>query len=404
MKRLFFLPLFLCWTVAFGQVLTAEDSLTAGVLRRPGQQTVLSGYGEAQATYDAANKTASASLSRVVLFVGHRFNRRIQLFTELELENAKVTGGFSGEVAMEQAFIKFGLSNDAYLVAGLFIPRIGIINENHLPTTFHGTTRPELEQQLIPATWRELGVGLYGQVRRVPGLNYSIGLVNGLNGSQLIGGQGLGPAKYEGSNASMRNIALTGALLQYAGNWRLQLSGYYGGATGVNNRTADSLGLSTGPFGTPVALVEANAIYRGPKGFECRALASRIALPDAAALNSAYARNTPAQMQGAYVEAGYDVLARHPEKNRKLIAWARAEYLDLNSRLPENGIANGASKKTYVRTGITYQPTPGVVVKAEYRHQSTGAYNPDLILNPIPTAPAYLRQRDFVSIGLGYSF
>jgi len=404
----FFIALFFvgCCASATAQVLTAEDSLSAGILRRPGQQTVLSGYGEAEATYDAATKTAKADLTRNILFLGHRFNRRIQFFSELELEHARVEAGEpGGEISLEQAFIKFGLSNDVYLVAGLFIPRIGIINENHLPTTFNGTLRPFVERDLIPATWREMGIGLYGQVNKIPGLNYSLGIMNGLDGSQLQGGKGLREARYKGQSASSRNIAITGALLYYVGNWRLQASTYYGGSIGLPNSTADSLNLATGGFANPVMLNEVNAIYRGKNGLHVQALATHISIPDAQALNAAFANNTPEGMQGAYLEVGYDVLARKANNGgRKCTFWGRYEYLDLNSSLPENGIANKALERRYVRGGLTYAPVSGVVVKAEYRHQSTGNFNQALIVNPLPNAPAYLTERNFVSLGIGYSF
>jgi hypothetical protein len=34
---------------------------------------------------------------------------------------------------MEQAYLKFNLNAKQYLVAGLFVPRTGLLNENHLP-------------------------------------------------------------------------------------------------------------------------------------------------------------------------------------------------------------------------------------------------------------------------------
>jgi hypothetical protein len=65
------------------------------------------------------------------------------------------------------------INRNNYIVGGLFIPRIGITNENHLPTTFNSNDRPFVEQFVIPATWRELGISVYGQIPKIPGLNYS---------------------------------------------------------------------------------------------------------------------------------------------------------------------------------------------------------------------------------------
>ncbi len=161
------LVLFLFCLASRAQVITHEDSLNAGLTPKSAA-TVLSGYGQAKVQYDLRTKTGVADITRNVMFFGHRFSNNISFFSELELENAKVTNGNpSGEISMEQLFLKFNLSRNMYLVAGLFIPRIGIINENHLPTTFNSNDRPFVEQFIIPATWRELGTALYGQVPAV---------------------------------------------------------------------------------------------------------------------------------------------------------------------------------------------------------------------------------------------
>src|ERR1044072_2787487 len=130
-------------TNAQNLVLTNEDSLNAGTAKN---KTVISGYGDAFYQRDFNLAQSRASLERVVLFIGHRFNEKISLFTEMELENALVMSsgesdegaGGGGEISMEQAYLKFNLNARQYIVAGLFIPRIGILNENHLPVNFNG--------------------------------------------------------------------------------------------------------------------------------------------------------------------------------------------------------------------------------------------------------------------------
>ena len=155
------------------QVLTKEDSLAAGLIAS-NNSTVLSGYGSFNYENNITNETATINVDRLVLFVGHKFTKKISFFSELEIEDAKVVGGkASGEFSLEQAFLKFNINRSNYLTAGLFIPRIGIINENHLPNTFNGNKRPMVETLLIPSTWRELGVGFYGTSNRIAGLNYS---------------------------------------------------------------------------------------------------------------------------------------------------------------------------------------------------------------------------------------
>ena len=175
-------------TNAQNLIFTNEDSLAQGISK---QKTVISGYGSAAYQRDFNQKQATITLERAVFFVGHQFNSKISVFTELEVENAKVEGGAEGgEIAMEQAFLKFNLNPHQYIIAGLFVPRIGILNENHLPVNFNGVERPLVEQLIIPATWRELGVGFYGKSTKMP-LNYSIAIMNGLNSEAFEHGTGI---------------------------------------------------------------------------------------------------------------------------------------------------------------------------------------------------------------------
>lgn len=385
------------------QFLTREDSLNAG-LQASTKAVILAGYGEAKVSYNASYGTGTASLTRNVLFVGYRFAPRVTFFSELEVENAKVAPGSVGELAMEQCVLKFDLNRNHYLLAGLFIPRVGFLNENHLPTTFNGNDRYHLETTLLPSTWREIGVGYYGSSNAVPGLNWSLGLMNGLNGAGLQGGTGLAAGRFEGSLATANNIGLTGSLLYFRGGLRLQASGFYGGSVGLPTRVADSLALTGGPFGTPVSLVEANAQYRH-RGWVIRALAAASAIPDAADLNAAYATNTPEQMYGFLGEVSYNLLAkRHPDQSRQLNLFARYEWMDLMAKVPENGIRDLQHKRSYIVAGVTYMPVRGVVLKFDWKRMQTGTPNPALIFNPNPSMPAYLPTQYIYQLGMAYSF
>ena len=122
-------------TKAQQQIFTNEDSFNSGTSTN---KTVISGYGSAAYQRDFNAKQSSVTLERVVLFVGHQFNKKIAFFSEMEIENAKVERGEDNgaEIAMEQAFLKFNLNSKQYIRQ--FIPRIGILNENHLPVNFNG--------------------------------------------------------------------------------------------------------------------------------------------------------------------------------------------------------------------------------------------------------------------------
>lgn len=388
----------------FAQVLTAEDSLAAG-LQADDRKTYLSGYGELKVQYDMALNTGTANLTRNVLFVGHRFNRKLSFFSEMELENASVQGGtVGGELSMEQLFLKFDLNKDVYLVGGLFIPRLGIINENHLPTTFNGNDRPFVEQLVIPSTWREIGVGMYGRSARIPGLNWSMALQTGLDASAFVNGSGIREGRQGGSTATASNLGVSGALLYYWNDLRVQASGYYGGAAGLTQREADSLQLDYGMFGTPITLLEADAQWR-TDAWSVKALVVNVSIPDAERINRAYANNTPERMTGAYAEAGFDLLTLWGKgKDRDLTAFARYENVNMEAALPENGIPNGVNQQQYFVAGLVYKPVTGISVKVDHVTRITGEPNPDLMVNPYPQAMPYFSTNGFLNIGLAYSF
>lgn len=411
MRNCFLVLLFVCvYSSGFSQVLTSEDSLAAGLIAKD-QATIFSGYGEAKYSYDIQRVTSQASLKRAVLFVGHKFNNKISLFTEMELEDAVVAGGAgsdegnreSGGISMEQAFLKFDINPNTYIVGGLFIPRIGITNENHLPTTFNGTDRPYVEQFVIPATWREIGVGLYGTIPTIQGLNYSLGLTNGLNSGNFTNGSGIRSGRQLGSKTRGFNLALTGSLLYYTGKFRLQASGYIGGSTGEEQRVADSLLLDSGPFANPVQLGEANLQYNDG-ALSLKALAAFVHISKADEINRAYANNTPENIAGAYAEAAYNLFYAKYKNEKALNVFARYEYLNLSSSVAKNGVQNDANRQHYIIAGITFKPIRGVAVKADYTHRTTGEQNPALIVTPFPQQVPYFKSNGFINVGVAYNF
>lgn len=380
---------------------TSEDSLNNNLSKN---STTIGGYGDAFYQRNNNLGTSKIDLERFVLFTGHKFNDKVSFFSELEVEDAKVTGGESGgEVSVEQAYLKFNLNPNQYIVAGLIIPRIGILNDNHLPNTFNGNERNYVETFIIPTTWRELGVGLFGTINGLP-LNYSVGLMNGLNGSGFEHGAGLESGKFEGKNATANNLAVTASLQYYQGNFKAQLSGYYGGTVGESKRKADSLGLNSGIFGTPVALGEGDVQY-AKGGFSAKALATIVSIPDASNINRAFASNTPQTEYGAYLELAYDLLFLNKRPHeQQFIVFARDERFDMNYRIPANGIYDGTLDQNHIVAGFSYLPNKNVIIKADVRFITTGKQNPDLIANPNPAAAPYQINNNLVDLGIGFSF
>ncbi|HLK27903.1 MAG TPA: hypothetical protein VKT28_04935, partial [Puia sp.] len=272
-----------------------------------------------------------------------------------------------------------------------------------LPVNFNGVERPMVETLIIPATWRELGIGFYGSSDRLP-LNYSIALLNGLNSADLSHGNGIRDARAEGNLATANNLAVTASVQYSVGDLKFQVSGYMGGTVGLRKTAADSLGLNSGGFGTPLYLGEANVQYANG-GFSAKAIYARIYYPDAEKINAAYAKNISTGMYGSYIEAGYDLLY-HRQKKAQCIAFARAEFLDMNATIPTppKAIYDGTEKQTHIIAGFSYLPIPNVVIKADVRLLHTGPQNNELVINPPPNALPYKQSNQFLNIGIGYSF
>jgi hypothetical protein len=382
-------------------ITTSEDSLNNDLSR---SSTTIGGYGNAFYQRNSNQETSKIDLERFVLFTGHKFNDKISVFSELEVEDAKVTGGENGgEVSIEQAYLKFNLNANQYITAGLFLPRIGILNENHLPNTFNGNERNYVETFILPSTWRELGVGFYGNANNLP-LNYSVAVVNGLSSGMFEHGDGIREGRFEGRNATGNNLAATAAVQYFPGKFKFQVSGYYGGTVGASKRKADSLGLNAGIFGTPVAIGEADMQYAN-NGLEIRVLGTVVSIPDASNINRAYANNTPQTEYGAYAEVGYDILHRAGNLNKKqLILFVRDEKFNVNAQVPSNGVIDGTLNQNHVVAGFTYLPIRNVAIKADVRFVHTGNQNPELIINPNPVALPYQPNYNLVDLGVAFSF
>ncbi|HRH67756.1 MAG TPA: hypothetical protein PLU53_15780, partial [Bacteroidia bacterium] len=232
----------------------------------------------------------------------------------------------------------------------------------------------------------------------------SAAIVNGLNSEEINAEKGLRDARFEGREATANNLAVTGSLLYYWKSLRVQVSGYYGGSVGLSSREADSLQLESGIFGTPVSLVEANFSYQ-KKGWSLKGLFTVANIPDANRINRAYAKNCPEQMTGYYAEAGYNVLRLFNDSTRKnLSLFLRYESVQINDKMPENGIRNEMNNQTFLTAGINYTPVHGVVIKADVNLKHTGVPNPVLQSIPFPEALPYEQDQTIFSLGLGYSF
>ncbi len=315
------------------------------------------------------NKESGDSLRpdfhRFVLLFGHSFSDRIKFWSELEVEHALVEGGQeSGEVALEQAYLDFLITPKFNLRAGMLLTPVGIVNERHEPPSFNGVERPFVESIILPTTWRELGVGITGDLGS--GFRYRTYLTSSLDASRFNAEFGIAEGKTSGFEASMRNPA-TVARVEFAGIRRLTLgASLYSGLAGFNTSGVNPR--------VTIANVDGRYSYRR---FDFRALYANTWISRAAELNRLLRRqtgvnpNVASQMRGYYMEPAVHLLPRRFRHD--LIAFSRFERYNTQQKMPSGYLPLDQFNRSSWVTGLTYKPVPDVAIKFDYvfnRNQS----------------------------------
>jgi hypothetical protein len=357
---------------------TAEPvDLTRGLQEerfRRAHKTSIGGYGELHYNRfhpEGQDSSAMLDLHRLVLFVAHNFTEQIRFYTEIEVEHAYVSTGRAGEVGVEQAFVDWQFSESVGLRAGIVLVPMGIINQWHEPPVFNGVERPAFARSIIPSTWREGGIGLFGKPAEE--MSYELYLVGGLDPLRFSASTGLRGGRQAVAEARADSLALTGRF-----EWEPRLAtvagaSFYAGTAGGNADLFDDTGA---PLELSVPVLGGALDVRTRIGaIEARAEIAGFAIGDTARLRDARDRtgmtvigpDAPSRILGGYLEAGYDLLSLARRGPHQLIAFARFERndtmyrVDGRARTPADD-ARGIND--YV-VGLTYRPIPALVFKGD---------------------------------------
>ncbi|MGH7514486.1 MAG: hypothetical protein ACREOQ_16360 [Gemmatimonadales bacterium] len=358
---------------------------TAAAAQEEEEHTTIGGYGEVHYTNLSGPDTpGEVNVARFVVFLAHSFNEKVSFRSELEVEDTKVAGGEpGGEVALEQIYLDYRLSPAATIRAGLVLPPIGIINETHEPPTFNGVDRPQFDNDVIPTTWRDIGVGLVGSIPGGSGLNYRVYLLNGLLASGFSAAEGIRNGRQEGRDASFANPSLTGRLEWARPGFRVGGSFWYGGSA------AQDPALGTGTFDNAVALVSADARYDvGPLMF--RGVVANVSIADADRINAAYGGQVGSRIAGGYVEGAYNLLAAlAPQSTQRLNAFIRHERYNTQAGVPAAVVRDDTLARRITTFGLSYKPAYNVVFKGDYQLRRNRAG---------------VGQDEQLALGVGYQF
>ena len=344
------------------QVQSAKPNNAASDIQSLTENTTIGGYGNLNYGNFSGGATAKdqIDLQRFVLFFGHKFNDMVSFKSEFEIEHAISSSSDAGEAEVEQAYLDFHFTDKVNAKVGLFLIPAGLLNETHEPPTFFGVERNQIESRIIPTTWREAGVAMYGEV--LPALKYQVGVTTGFSAKKfddpLIG---IKSAHQEGQLADAEDLSLHAAL-NYTG-----INGLLVGGSIFTGNTGQS---EPGIGNARLTLWDLHTRYQ-TGNWDLRALYARGHLGDAADINTVFAANNPGKdanapsaFYGWFVEA-----ANHVWKSGEMdfAPFIRYEKYDSQASLPFNSVRVDSSKNKVWTAGANFWATPQVVLKADYQ-------------------------------------
>ena len=381
--------------------LQAQDSVTS----QP--RLTVGGYGEAVYTrnfysdnmfrYSHADRYKDSpshgrlDLPHVVINLGYDFGKGWSMGSEIEFEHggnevaveieAEETGEFEheiergGEVALEQFWLQKSFGKCFNIRMGHIIVPVGQTNNAHLPTQFFTCYRPGGEFTILPCTWHETGISLWG---RLGDWRYEAVVVPSLNSNMFNNANWVKNGSASGYEFRVAN-RLAGALRidNYSiPHFHWGVSGYIGN-TFNNDIVTNESERYRNVKGT-VVIGTAEFDYNA-HGLVVRGNFDYGHLGEAATI-SAYNKNQNHQSFSPYPrslvgeaaiayggEIAYDIM-RPMRRNdgQQLYLFGRYDYYD--SYIPyQNAISLYEWTERHVMTlGVNYYPIKQVVIKAEY--------------------------------------
>ncbi len=107
---------------------------------------------------DGVSEGHQFQMRRLTLFIASTISRRIKFLSEIEFEDG------TKEINIEFASVDFEFHPMLNFRGGIVMNPIGAFNQNHDGPKWEFIDRPISATQLLPATWSNVGFGLYGKL------------------------------------------------------------------------------------------------------------------------------------------------------------------------------------------------------------------------------------------------
>lgn len=327
----------------------------------------IGGYLEAQYQHlgtDGISDGHQFQFQRMTLFVSASIARRIKFLSEIEFED----GG--KEIGIEFAAADFELDPLLNFRAGIIMNPIGAFNQNHDGPKWEFNARPVSATQMLPATWSNVGAGLYGKkYLRQWVVAYEAYLTNGFDDRIIDNGTGRtflaatkdNPERFFESNSGLPMTTIKGEVRSYT--WGEVGVSWMGGV--YNRFQVDGIRLA------PKRRVDVFAVdynTRLPKlGTYLIGEYAWVRTDVPASLQPAYAT----RQSGGFLDIVQPIykgkIFRYAQSELRLSA--RLEYVDFNvGQFSETGQQRGDDFKALV-LGFSWRPVGQTVLRANYRFE-----------------------------------
>ena len=336
----------------------------------------LGGYVEANYQYLGENGISEGhqfQMRRLTLFVSSSISKRIKFLTEIEFEDG------TKEINIEFASVDFEFAPLFNFRGGVVMNPIGAFNQNHDGPKWEFVDRPVSATQMLPATWSNVGFGIYGKKYAKDWVYaYEAYLTNGFDERIIENEQNrtflpaskTNPDRFEESfNGSMLFTGKIGLRNKKIGEIGIS---YMGGV--YNKFQEDGLVLDT-KRKVHVFALDFNTVLPIVKTYVNTEWAwVKVNIPDT------YTEQFGRNQQGGFVDLVQPILKRSMFGFEKAVlnAALRLEYVDWN-RGTFDATGDNISDHFYSFVpAISWRPTSQTVLRLNYRYN----WQRDLLGNP----------------------
>jgi len=336
----------------------------------------LGGYVEANYQYLSEGGVSEGhqfQMRRLTLFVSSSIYKRIKFLSEIEFEDG------TKEINIEFASVDFEFAPLLNFRGGVIMNPIGAFNQNHDGPKWEFVDRPIAATQMLPATWSNVGFGLYGKKYTNKWVyGYEVYLTNGFDDKIIANTENKtflpaskkNPDRFEESfngiplftgKIAVRNIEMGELGLSYMG--------------GVYNKYQDDGLTLDKKRRLNVYAIDFNTTLPKIKTYINAEWAwVNVDVPET------YSEQFEEKQQGGFIDFVQPILKRpmFGFENAVLNAALRLEYVDWNKGTFKSTGNKIGDEVFSIVPAISWRPTPQTVIRFNYRYN----WQKDILGNP----------------------